>query len=34
VTCDDRFTGGRLAVTPRAELLRWLAGFGLDVPGD
>lgn len=34
VTCDDRFTGGRLAVTPRAELLGWLAGFGLAVPGD
>jgi len=29
VTSDDRFTGGRLAVTPRAELLGWLAGFGL-----
>jgi CYTH domain-containing protein len=34
VTCDDRFTGGRLAVTPRAELLGWLAEFGLAVPGD
>lgn len=29
VTCDDRFTGGRLAVTPRAELLSWLAGYGI-----
>jgi len=33
VTCDDRFTGGRLAVTPRAELLGWLAEFGLAVHG-
>ena len=33
VTCDDRFTGGRLAVTPRAELLGWLAEFGLE-PSD
>jgi CYTH domain-containing protein len=33
VTSDDRFTGGRLAVTPRAELLGWLAGFGLDADG-
>jgi CYTH domain-containing protein len=33
VTNDDRFTGGRLAVTPRAELLGWLAGFGLDADG-
>ncbi len=23
------FSGGRLAVTPRAELLSWLAEFGL-----
>jgi CYTH domain-containing protein len=30
VTCDDRFTGGRLAVTPRAELLGLLAEFGLE----
>lgn len=28
------FTGGRLAVTPRAELLGWLAGFGLEPGGD
>lgn len=34
VTTDDRFTGGRLAVTPRAELVGWLAGFGLDQGGD
>jgi CYTH domain-containing protein len=34
VTSDDRFTGGRLAVTPRAELLGWLAEFGLTVHGD
>lgn len=33
VTSDDRFTGGRLAVTPRAELLGWLAGFGLAADG-
>jgi hypothetical protein len=33
VTSDDRFTGVRLAVTPRAELLGWLAGFGLDADG-
>jgi CYTH domain-containing protein len=33
VTSDDRFTGGRLAVTPRAELLGWLAGFGLGADG-
>jgi CYTH domain-containing protein len=31
VTCDDRFTGGRLAVTPRAELLSWLAEYGVTV---
>jgi CYTH domain-containing protein len=30
VTCDDRFAGGRLAVTPRAELHGWLAEFGLE----
>ena len=29
VTADDRFTGGRLAVTRRAELLGWLAEYGL-----
>ncbi len=34
VTSDDRFTGGRLAVTPRAELLGWLAEFGLPAHGD
>lgn len=34
VTCDDRFTGGRLAVTPRAELLGWLAEFGLGPGGN
>jgi hypothetical protein len=34
VTADDRFTDGRLAVTPRAELLGWLAGFGLEQGGD
>jgi CYTH domain-containing protein len=34
VTADDRFTGGRLAATPRAELLGWLAGFGLEQGGD
>jgi CYTH domain-containing protein len=33
VTNDERFTGGQLAVTPRAELLGWLAGFGLDAGG-
>ncbi len=33
VTWDDRFTGGRLAVTPRAELLSWLAGYGVRVDG-
>jgi CYTH domain-containing protein len=33
VTCDDRFTGGRLAVTPRAELLSWLAEYGVRVAG-
>jgi CYTH domain-containing protein len=30
VTHDDRFTGGRLAVAERAELLSWLAGYGVD----
>ena len=30
VTSDDRFTGGRLAVASRAELLSWLAEFGVD----
>jgi len=29
VTTDDRFTGGRLAVARRAELLAWLAGYGV-----
>jgi hypothetical protein len=29
VTRDPRFTGGRLAVTDRPELLEWLAGFGV-----
>jgi hypothetical protein len=33
VTDDDRFTGGRLAVTSRAELLGWLAEFGLGTAG-
>ena len=31
VTSDERFTGGRLAVTPRPELLAWLAEHGLTV---
>jgi hypothetical protein len=31
VTSDERFTGGRLAVTPRPELLAWLAEYGLTV---
>ncbi len=31
VTWDDRFTGGRLAVTPRPELLSWLAEHGVRV---
>jgi CYTH domain-containing protein len=30
VTSDDRFTGGRLAVASRAELLSWLAELGVD----
>ncbi|WP_232792590.1 CYTH domain-containing protein [Actinacidiphila yeochonensis] len=30
VTDDQRFTGGRLVRTARPELLRWMAGFGLD----
>lgn len=34
VTSDERFTGGRLAVTPRAELLAWLATYGLTVQDD
>jgi CYTH domain-containing protein len=34
VTADARFTGGRLAVTPRPELLRWLAEYGLTVQDD
>jgi len=29
VTSDDRFTGGRLAVARRAELLSWLAEYGV-----
>lgn len=33
VTSDPRFTGGRLAVTAREELLRLLAEFGVR-PGD
>jgi hypothetical protein len=31
VTSDARFTGGRLAVTRRPELLAWLAEYGLTV---
>jgi hypothetical protein len=31
VTSDERFTGGRLAVAPRTELLAWLAEYGLTV---
>jgi hypothetical protein len=34
VTSDQRFTGGRLAVTPRPELLAWLAEYGLTVQDD
>jgi CYTH domain-containing protein len=34
VTSDERFTGGRLAVTRRPELLAWLAEFGLTVQDD
>jgi hypothetical protein len=34
VTLDGRFTGGRLAVTPRAELLSWLAEYGVRADGD
>jgi hypothetical protein len=34
VTSDARFTGGRLAVTRRPELLAWLAEFGLTVQDD
>jgi len=34
VTNDDRFTGGRLAVVQRAELLSWLAEYGVDVGAD
>jgi CYTH domain-containing protein len=30
VTSDDRFTGGRLAVVSRGELLSWLAEYGVD----
>jgi hypothetical protein len=30
LTSDDRFTGGRLAVARRAELLAWLAEYGVD----
>ncbi|MFF7631929.1 hypothetical protein ACFZB9_02065 [Kitasatospora sp. NPDC008050] len=31
VTADARFTGGRLVRTGRAELLGWLAGYGIAV---
>lgn len=34
VTRDGRFTGGRLAVTRRPELLAWLATCGLTVQDD
>ena len=34
VTSDERFTGGRLAVTPRPELLAWLAEYRLTVQDD
>jgi hypothetical protein len=34
VTSDERFTGGRLAVTRRPELLAWLAEYGLTVQDD
>ncbi|MCL2554207.1 MAG: hypothetical protein FWE15_05025 [Actinomycetia bacterium] len=29
VTDDPRFTGGRLATATRADLLEWLAGYGI-----
>ncbi|MBY8878753.1 hypothetical protein [Actinacidiphila acidipaludis] len=29
VTADPRFTGGRLVTATRAELLEWLAGYGV-----
>jgi CYTH domain-containing protein len=32
VTDDVRFTGGRLALTERSELLGWLADYGVSMP--
>jgi len=29
ITSDPRFTGGRLAVTPRENLISWLAQYGI-----
>lgn len=29
ITDDSRFTGGRLAVTPREDLISWLAQYGI-----
>lgn len=29
ITDDPRFTGGRLAVTPREDLISWLAEYGI-----
>ncbi|WP_433622001.1 hypothetical protein [Nocardia sp. CA-120079] len=31
ITDDPRFTGGRLAITPRDQLRCWLADFGIDI---
>jgi CYTH domain-containing protein len=32
VTCDPRFTGGRLATTSRADLASWLTEYGINLP--
>jgi hypothetical protein len=29
ITDDPRFTGGRLAVAPREDLISWLAQYGI-----
>ena len=32
VTCDPRFTGGRLATTSREDLASWLTEYGINLP--
>jgi len=32
ITCDPRFTGGRLATTSREDLASWLTEYGINLP--